>query len=256
MVTDMGGFAASCFKRGIKFINIPTTLLAQIDASVGGKTGIDFNGLKNEIGTFSLPEAVIIAPCFLKTLPRRQLLSGFAEMLKHGLLSGGRHLRKLLTSREIDTSDREFLCLVEESVNFKERVVKTDPTERGLRKILNFGHTVGHALESIAMREQAEFYHGDAVAYGIIAELYLSVLKMGFSRDIYNRVRQFILDLYPEYTFSLSSELLYERMLHDKKNQGKGVNFTLLEDIGKPVIDNYCSREEIMTALSVLPKTD
>lgn len=252
MVTDIGGFAASCFKRGIKCINIPTTLLAQVDASVGGKTGINFNGFKNEIGTFSVPEKVLIDTVFLKTLPRRQILSGFAEMLKHGLLRGGEHLKKLLAVDGDIVSGAGFSALLKESVEVKEKVVAEDPKEKGMRKSLNFGHTVGHAIESAAIGEGTEFYHGDAVAYGMIAELYLSVLKKGFDPDLYQTIRTFISGLYPEYTLSVSPEELYERMLHDKKNEKEGVNFTLLEAPGKVSIDNYCSRGEVMEALKIL----
>lgn len=154
LITDIGGFAASCFKRGIKCINIPTTLLSQVDASVGGKTGINFNGLKNEIGTFSLPEQVIIDSCFLKTLPYRQLLSGFAEMLKHALLQGGEHWVSVMQTKPGIIDREDFPVLLKESVKVKARIVEEDPTEKGIRKALNFGHTVGHALESVAIRDR------------------------------------------------------------------------------------------------------
>lgn len=252
VVTDLGGFAASCFKRGIKCINIPTTLLAQVDASVGGKTGINFNGLKNEIGTFSVPEKVMIDVAFLKTLPRRQVLSGFAEMLKHGLLRGGEHLRRLLAMDGDIISAADFPALLKESVEVKEKVVTEDPKEKGIRKSLNFGHTVGHAIESVAIEKGAELYHGDAVAYGMIAELYLSVRKKGFDRDLYHEIRGFIRGLYPAYSPLVSPEELYGRMLHDKKNEKEGVNFTLLEAPGKVSIDNYCSRGEVVEALGIL----
>lgn len=252
MVTDIGGFAASCFKRGIKCVNIPTTLLAQVDASVGGKTGINFNGLKNEIGTFSVPDQVIIDVCFLKTLPRRQLLSGFAEMLKHGLLQGGRHLERLLTIDPGITTATDFPQLLKESVEVKKRIVTEDPTEKGVRKALNFGHTVGHALESVAIEQGIEFYHGDAVAWGMVAELYLSVLKKGFDRAVYRRIGGFVRHLYPPCSFPFTLQQLYELMLHDKKNERNGVNFTLLEAPGKFSIDNYCSREEITEALEIV----
>ncbi len=252
LVTDLGGFAASCFKRGIKCINIPTTLLAQVDASVGGKTGINFNGLKNEIGTFSVPEKVMIDVAFLKTLPRRQLLSGFAEMLKHGLLRGGKHLQKLLAMDRDIISATDFPALLKESVEVKEKVVTEDPKEKGMRKSLNFGHTVGHAIESVAIEKGAELYHGDAVAYGMISELYLSVRKKGFDRGLYHEIRSFIMGLYPAYNPLASPEELYGLMLHDKKNEKEGVNFTLLEATGKVSIDNYCSRGEVMEALGIL----
>lgn len=256
LVTDIGGFAASCYKRGIKCINIPTSLLAQVDASVGGKTGINFNGFKNEIGTFSIPAKVLIDTVFLKTLPRRQILSGFAEMLKHALLRGGDHLSRLLDVGQDIISGEDFPLLLKESVQVKSAVVAEDPQEKGIRKSLNLGHTAGHALESVAIGKGMEFYHGDAVAYGIVAELYLSARKKGFDWNTYRKIRTFIWNLYPKYRPAASPEELYNLMLHDKKNEKEGVNFTLLEAPGKVCIDNYCSRGEIMEALEILTDKD
>lgn len=249
LITDIGGFAASCFKRGIRFFNIPTTLLAQVDASVGGKTGINFDGLKNEIGTFSMPEWVFIDSHFLSTLPERQLLSGFAEMLKHALLAGEEQLAEIMDADLSQVSGENFLSLIKASVAIKAAIVQGDPREKGLRKALNLGHTVGHAIESIAIKKNLEIYHGDAVAYGLIAELYLSVKKMGFDKKHYEAVRRFILEKYPVYHPVNESEELYELMLHDKKNEHDGVNFTLLSCPGEVETDQYCSREEILEAL-------
>lgn len=252
LITDIGGFAASCFKRGIRCINIPTTLLAQVDASIGGKTGINFGGFKNEIGTFSVPEGVLIDNSFLKTLPQRQILSGFTEMLKHALLSGGEQLMRLMQLDFTRVDSRGFLQLIKESVEVKAEIVEADPREKGIRKALNFGHTVGHAVESVAIDNNSDVHHGDAVAYGMIAELYLSVRKHGFNRDLYARLKQFICQSYPPYQPIATPEQLYELMLHDKKNDSKGVNFTLLKEPGVFVIDNYCEREEIVEALKEL----
>ncbi|WP_298615202.1 3-dehydroquinate synthase [uncultured Odoribacter sp.] len=252
LVTDIGGFAAACFKRGIKCINVPTTLLSQVDASVGGKTGMNFNGLKNEIGTFSLPEKVIIDISFLKTLPQRQILSGFAEMLKHALLAGGEHFEAVFSVSPEQIDWENFAGLLEESVKVKYAVVKADPQEAGIRKALNFGHTVGHAIESAAIEKGMELYHGDAVAYGMLAELYLSEVKMGFESGLYERIRQHIRRIYPSYIPQLPEECLYGLMLHDKKNEQEGVNFTLLRRPGEFSIDNYCSQEEILEALRTL----
>lgn len=252
LVTDIGGFAASCFKRGIKCINVPTTLLSQVDASVGGKTGMNFNGLKNEIGTFSLPEKVIIDISFLKTLSQRQILSGFAEMLKHALLAGGEHFEDVFSVSPGQTEENHFARLIEESVKVKYAVVKADPQESGIRKALNFGHTAGHAIESIAIEQGTELYHGDAVAYGMLVELYLSKEKMGFDSGLYEKINRHIRQIYPPYKLLVAEESLYELMLHDKKNEQKGVNFTLLHQPGEFSIDNYCSREEIMKALQIL----
>ena len=249
MITDIGGFAASCFKRGIRFLNIPTTLLAQVDASVGGKTGINFDGLKNDIGTFSLPEWVIVDNHFLSTLPPRQILSGFAEMLKHALLAGEKHLATIMGTDLSQVAGENFLPLIQESVAVKSAIVAEDPHEKRLRKALNLGHTVGHAIESIAIKRDLEIYHGDAVAYGLIAELYLSVKKTGFNEKCYEAVRAFIRDKYPAYHPVDEPDELYELMLHDKKNEHEGANFTLLSRPGKVEIDQYCNREEILEAL-------
>jgi 3-dehydroquinate synthase len=175
VITDLGGFAASCFKRGIHCVNIPTTLLAQIDASVGGKTGFDFNGLKNEIGSFAIPDWVLIDNHFLATLPERQIMSGFAEMLKHALLADEEHVAEAMQVDFAGVAEEDFLKLIRKSVAVKAAIVQSDPREKGLRKALNFGHTVGHAIESVAIRRGLDIFHGDAVAYGMIAELFLSL---------------------------------------------------------------------------------
>lgn len=250
VITDMGGFAASCFKRGIRCINVPTTLLAQIDASVGGKTGIDFNGFKNEIGTFSAPACVIIDNNFLKTLSPRQLISGFAEMLKHALLADERHLADILCADLSQAASAEFLGLIQRSVAVKAAIVNADPLEKGIRKALNFGHTIGHAIEGAAISKGIDITHGEAVAYGIIAELWLSVQLLGFSRACYNIVRFLIFQKYFPYHPVETPAALYEWMLHDKKNEREGVNFTLLKQPGRFETDHYCRREDILQALT------
>lgn len=249
VITDLGGFAASCFKRGIRYINVPTTLLAQIDASVGGKNGFDFNGLKNEIGTFSIPDWVFIDNRFLATLPERQVMSGLAEMLKHALLADEEQLAEIMQTDMSQVAGEDFLKLIRKSVAVKAVIVQNDPREKGLRKALNFGHTVGHAIESVAIRRGLDIYHGDAVAYGMIAELYLSVQRLGFDEKHFLAVRKFIRERYPVYHPVAESDELYELMLHDKKNEREDVNFTLLREPGEFEIDHYCSREEILLAL-------
>lgn len=252
LITDIGGFAASCFKRGIRCINIPTTLLSQVDASVGGKTGINFNGLKNEIGTFSIPELVVIDNTFLKTLPLRQILSGYAEMLKHALLAGEDSLAEVMQADMKQAGEPGFLELIRKSVAVKASVVEADPKEKGIRKALNFGHTIGHAIESVAIDRELEIYHGDAVAYGMVVELYLSMKKLGFEAKHYEAVRKLVKERFPKYNPVADPEELYRLMLHDKKNEQNGVNFTLLRCPGKFEIDNYCSKEEILDALEQL----
>ncbi len=250
MVTDLGGFAASTFKRGMRCINIPTTLLAQVDASLGGKTGFNFNGLKNEIGTFSVPEKVIIDVHFLNYLPVRERMSGFAEMIKHGLLSDREYLTRLLNLEYWETSSGDFLELIRRSVAVKDKIVSQDPKEQGLRKVLNFGHTVGHAVESLSILHGEPLLHGEAVALGMVAELYLSVREKGFPGEIYGQVRDFVGRCYPDYSLVEHADALYELMLHDKKNDRQGVNFTLLPDVGEFSLNNYCSKEQVVEALS------
>lgn len=249
LITDIGGFAASTFKRGIHCINIPTTLLSQVDASVGGKTGINFDGLKNEVGTFAIPDGVIIDNTFLQHLPRRQVLSGFAEMLKHALLADGQQLEEMMQTDLTQVAEEGFLNSIRQSVAVKAAIVQNDPREKGLRKALNFGHTIGHAIESVAIKKNLSIYHGDAVAYGMIAELYLSVKKLGFGEQWYERVKKFIREKYPSYHPVDEPEELYELMLHDKKNEREGVNFTLLRQPGEVELDQYCSRDEVLEAL-------
>ena len=250
VVTDLGGFAASTFKRGMRCINVPTTLLAQVDASLGGKTGFNFNGLKNEIGTFSIPEKVIIDTRFLNHLPVRERMSGFAEMIKHGLLSNREYLIRLLNLEHQETTQEYMLELIRRSVTIKNEIVTRDPREQGLRKVLNFGHTIGHAIESLSIMQGSPLLHGEAVALGLVAELYLSVKEKGFPEEIYREVRNFVKQHYPPYPLMNHVDTLYELMLHDKKNERWGVNFTLLSGIGEFSLDNYCSKDLVVEALS------
>lgn len=250
VVTDLGGFAASTFKRGMRCINVPTTLLAQVDASLGGKTGFNFNGLKNEIGTFSIPEKVIIDPRFLNHLPVRERMSGFAEMIKHGLLSNREYLTRLLNLEYQKATPEYFLELIRRSVTIKNEIVSQDPREQGPRKVLNFGHTIGHAIESLSIMQGSPLLHGEAVALGLVAELYLSVKEKGFPEEVYREVRDFVKQHYPPYPLMDHVDTLYELMLHDKKNERWGVNFTLLSGIGEFSLDNYCSKDLVVEALS------
>ena len=249
MVTDLGGFAASTFKRGIPYINIPTTLLAQVDASVGGKTGINFGGLKNEIGVFSEPRQVILDTLFLRTLDGEGLLSGYAEMIKHGLISTPDHLHDVLRF-PIDAPDFPALSLlVRESVAVKERVVAADPHEQGLRKALNLGHTVGHAFESWALSRKP-ILHGYAVAYGLICELWMSCVKTGFPTDTMRQVVRFIRRHYGALPITCDDypELL-ALMRHDKKNTASTINFTLLSDVGQLQLNQTATDDEIAEML-------
>lgn len=250
MVTDLGGFAASTFKRGIAFINIPTTLLAMVDASVGGKTGINFCGLKNEIGVFNNASTVIIDTQFLRTLDHENLLSGYAEMLKHGLIYSDVELKFLLRFDLEEVDYAELAEMVARSVAVKQRIVLEDPLEHGLRKALNLGHTAGHAFESLAMAEGRTVLHGYAVAWGLVCELYLSATRCGFPTERLQQVRQFVAANYGHFAFTCKEyDRLYELMTHDKKNTAGHINFTLLGAVGDIRINQAASKDDIFEML-------
>ncbi len=254
MVTDLGGFAASTFKRGVDFINIPTTLLSMVDASVGGKTGINFNGLKNEVGVFNDSRYVILDTRFLRTLDDQNVRSGYAEMLKHGLISDEQTWSELL---QFDLSHPDLTrlqAMVAKSVRVKEDVVKRDPHEKGIRKALNYGHTFGHAFESFSLQHhregEAPILHGYAVAYGLVCELYLSVVKTGFPSDQMRQTVNFIRDNYGRFAITCDDyDELIALMRHDKKNTSGVINFTLLDAIGDVLINQTASDEEIRESL-------
>lgn len=250
MITDLGGFAAATFKRGMNYINIPTTLLAMVDASVGGKTGINFNGLKNEIGAFAPADTVIIDTNFLRTLDSCNFFSGYAEMLKHGLISTDEHWRELL-SFDIENLDYNKLKeLTGHSVQVKEDIVEKDPFEHGIRKALNLGHTVGHAFESLALAEERPVLHGYAVAWGIVCELYLASVQNNFPIKKMRQTIHFIKENYGSFYIDCTKyEQLYDFMRHDKKNSGDTINFTLLEDIGKIAINQTADKDTIYEML-------
>lgn len=255
MVTDLGGFAAATFKRGLNYINIPTTLLAMVDASVGGKTGVNFGGLKNEVGVFSNASAVILDTTFLKTMDHENLLSGYAEMLKHGLISDDRHWAEILKHQEtlenLESTDNldKLSALLADSVAVKQRIVTEDPTEQGLRKALNLGHTVGHAFESLALQRKP-ILHGYAVAYGLVCELYLSCVKTGFPTDKMRQTVSFIREHYGQMSITCDDyPTLLQLMTHDKKNVAGKINFTLLGGVGDIRINQTATEEDIKEAL-------
>jgi 3-dehydroquinate synthase len=250
MVTDLGGFAAATFKRGIRFINIPTTLLGAVDAAVGGKTGINFEGLKNEIGAFSSAEMVLINADFFKSLDKQNILSGYAEMLKHSLLTNDASWEKIL-SFNLETIDYNLLeDLLLDSVAVKERIVAEDPFEKGLRKALNLGHTVGHAFESFSHKINCPESHGYAVAWGIVCELYLSYKFCGFDKYKLCKTVDFIKQNYGLFFFNCKHyDQLFDLMMHDKKNEGNSINFTLLEAPGKIKINQTAGKEDIFESL-------
>ena len=257
VITDIGGFAASTFKRGMPFINIPTTLLSQVDASVGGKTGINYAGLKNEIGMFSLPDKVVISPIFLKTLNEREFLSGFAEMIKHALISDRKHLEELKNFIRTNFKNKEntpLLSIIKRSVTIKEQIVKKDIKDKGIRNILNFGHTFGHAFESYFNDSESQnIKHGEAVAYGMICELFISSEKIGFNKSLLNELTDYILTIYGKIIIPENDyQKILEYILHDKKNITDGINCVLLQDIENPLTNQSISENEVIESLIYL----
>ena len=243
VITDLGGFAASTYKRGIKFINVPTTLLAMVDAAIGGKTGIDFGGTKNQIGTFAEAEEVLVDPVFLSTLPRREILSGLTELLKYGFIADANLLKANLENYQ------QFIVRAGE---IKRKIVARDPTEQGLRKILNFGHTIGHALESYSLMSDDPFLHGEAVALGMTAALWLSVNQCGLNIKVLQDYEKLLPMLFSEKEVTLAEsdiEPILAYLVHDKKNMGEKPQFVLLEEVGKPICDLKVPEETVRLSL-------
>lgn len=238
VVTDLGGFIACTFKRGIDYVNIPTTLLSMVDASVGGKTGVDLGNLKNQIGVISEPQIVLVDPRYLKTLPNEEVRSGYAEMLKHGLIADKSYWDTLKDFKRIDLE--ELLPLIHRSIEIKNKVVTEDPREDHLRKTLNFGHTLGHAIESyfLSHSTKAKLLHGEAIAIGMILAAFISHHITGFSKENMLEVKSVIQAIYPQVTIGhLDIEPIIELMKYDKKNSHGSVNFVLLKDLGVHEID-------------------
>lgn len=250
VISDMGGFMASIYKRGIRFINIPTSLLAMVDASIGGKTGVDFGTVKNQLGCFSNPEAVFIWPEFLKTLPKEELLSGFGEIVKYALINDLQfwNIIRNLEFTEIEDFD-EFIF---ESIEIKSNIVAADPKEQGLRKVLNFGHTYGHAFESLSMMHSGntKLSHGKAIALGIICDLWHSVQKSTFPESVFIEIKDYIFKNFG--SFSIQDNQigqLLDLMKKDKKNSDNKIATILLESIGNPIADKHICEEEVYNCL-------
>lgn len=252
MTTDLGGFAAACYMRSVPYINIPTTLLSDVDASTGGKTGVNLGGVKNIIGAFYAPLATIISPQFLATLPAEEILSGWAEMLKHALLTDGETLARYLQTDPLRLHDADWLPLIRESVAFKRSVTEADPRESGLRKCLNLGHTAGHAVEAIFAPVNG-LRHGNAVAFGLVTALVLSRLRLDFPSAQLHQFAAAIKGLYPAVPLECSQyDKLLALMHHDKKNRGDGlIHFVLLRTPGAPELNVPVSDDEIKTALDI-----
>ncbi|SFG41298.1 3-dehydroquinate synthase [Pontibacter chinhatensis] len=248
VIGDMGGFCAAVFKRGIYFVQVPTTLLAQVDASVGGKTGIDFHGLKNHIGVYQEPQAVFINPAFLQTLPQRELKSGYAEIIKHWLIADK---EAFLEQRHVGLVAADWDSLIRQSVSIKSRVVEQDPLEGGLRKILNFGHTVGHAVESYLLEQPGrELLHGEAVAVGMLCEAWISRKHELLSPEELDKIETFLVSVYEKVSLSEQDiQQMAQLALQDKKNTRSTINCTLLEGIGNAVYDQPITVQEIVESL-------
>lgn len=251
MVTDLGGMAAATFKRGIRFVNVPTTLLGAVDAAVGGKTGVNFGGLKNEVGAFAMATDVVVSTRFFATLPPQELWSGYAEMLKHAMLTGEAPLRALLNFDPTQDPER-LLDLLRDSVQVKRRIVEQDPLEKGLRKALNLGHTVGHAFESLALQRGKPIPHGYAVAWGLVVETVLSHMECGFPSLLLHELAGYVLSHYG--TFAITCDdypQLIALMRHDKKSERGEINCSLLEECGQVRLNCSIEPETMETALDI-----
>jgi len=245
---DMAGFCAATYKRGIDFVLIPTTLLSQVDASIGGKLGIDFLHFKNHIGVFQQPVVTLISDLFLSTLPEVELKSGFAEVVKHSLIGDYESWREI---RKHDLANQDWKKLIQASAEFKVKVITEDPREKGLRKILNAGHTIGHALESTLLEKQKPVTHGEAVAAGLVMEAFLANQKGLISMDYLKEVEGYILSVFGKIeTETLSDDLLIEKAFQDKKNKGNEILCVLLKEKGDAVWDFRITAEEIKMALA------
>lgn len=253
-VTDLGGFAASTYKRGVRFINVPTTLLGAVDAAVGGKTGFNYHGLKNEIGAFAQASDVIISTRFFDTLPIEEMKSGFAEVLKHAMLSDRNELLQLLDHDfNAPINHDDLLERLRHSVQVKVDIVARDPNEQGERKALNLGHTVGHAFESLAMQRGKPIPHGYAVAWGLVTEAVLSHMKLKFPSEDVHRLGNFIRDNYPGFPFNCDDyDELLSLMRHDKKSSDGEINCTLLTAIGDYRIDQTVTPDDVTAAIDIL----
>lgn len=248
VIGDMGGFAASTFMRGFRFVNIPTTLLSQVDASVGGKLGVDFRGLKNMIGLFGDPLEVLICPQFLDTLHPRELVSGYAEVLKHTLIRDRDEWERIKAMDPMEIQD--WAAVISRSVKVKRDVVEVDRLESGLRKILNYGHTVGHAIETIMLEDEEPMLHGEAIAYGMVAEAWLSQQAGMISAEDLQAISDVFSRIYPRHDLTrVEAEMMLDHMRHDKKNHGGQISLSLLTAIGEGKPDCQASDDQIIQSL-------
>ncbi|HLA54572.1 MAG TPA: 3-dehydroquinate synthase [Flavobacterium sp.] len=251
VITDLGGFVASTFKRGIHFINVPTTLLGMVDASVGGKNGVDLGSLKNQVGTITAPKMVLIDTSYLETLPQNEMRSGLAEMLKHGLIADKSYWEQFLDLSKIDFAD--FDTLIYGSVQIKNAIVMQDPTENGIRKALNFGHTLGHAIESLFLESENKqtLLHGEAIATGMVLESYISYQKKLLTREEYFQIKYVVKNIFDDILFEDNDiDAILALLIHDKKNEYGNISFALIDGIGKIAINQNVENETIIAAFA------
>jgi 3-dehydroquinate synthase len=249
VVTDLGGFVASTFKRGIDFINMPTTLLSMVDASVGGKTGVDLGNLKNQIGVINTPKMVLIDTTYLETLSQIEMRSGLAEILKHGLIFDKAYWKQFLDLSKIDYAD--FDQIIFDSIKIKNEIAIQDPNEKGIRKALNFGHTLGHAIESYFLENETKktLLHGEAIAIGMVLESYISLRKKLISENEYLEIKTVINTIFDQVVFEEKDiNPILELLIHDKKNEYGTIKFVLLDGIGKIIMNQEVENELIMAA--------
>lgn len=249
VVTDLGGFIACTYKRGINYINVPTSLLAMVDASVGGKTGVDLGNLKNMVGVISESEMVLVDTEYLGTLPVNQMCSGFAEMLKHGLIQDRGYWEKMSDLSKLTTDDLDQL--IYDSVVIKNNIVFEDPTEQNIRKYLNFGHTLGHAIESFYLThpEKPELLHGEAIAIGMILEGFISAAQLSVTEHELIQLTQVILATFPKVDIDPKDlPAIMELLIHDKKNEKGNIYFVLLKTIGEATYNCTVSDDVIIDA--------
>ena len=250
VITDMGGFAAATYMRGIDFINIPTTLLSQVDASVGGKTGIDFTGIKNLIGTFTQPKRIIIDIQTLRTLPEREFLSGFAEIIKHGIIFDKNYFAEVTGKKPREFNEEELIDIITKSCNIKKSIIQNDEEESGKRKLLNFGHTIGHAIEALTLETDSPLLHGEAVSIGMIAEAKIAELTNLIDKNIFMQIETSLKNAgLPVSISNLKTNDLLIKMQTDKKNERGIINFTLINKIGEAIFDQKVDNEIIIKAV-------
>ncbi len=251
VVCDMGGFVGATFKRGIDYVFVPTSLMAQVDASIGGKTAINFNMIKNQVGLFHQPYSIFTVPAFLDTLPEQEIFSGFAEMLKHGLIADKTYWEELAKVKH--TSQIIEPGLIKKSINIKTTICNADSYDKGERKKLNFGHTIGHALEAFALSASHTLSHGEAVALGMMVESHISYQKKMISEMELLSITDVLRGFFPSFSLEKKEyDSVLSYLQKDKKRVGDKMNFSLLKTIGEAVVDQQVDREEIMLALEYM----